>query len=69
MSEFRKKPIVINAWRHDGSQPLRLATLEGEMTAQPGDWIIIGVAGEVYSCKDDVFLKTYDVVTRHQEPS
>lgn len=35
-------------------------TLEGEMIAQPGDWIITGVKGEKYPCKDDIFRQTYE---------
>lgn len=37
-------------------------TLEGVMTAHYGDFIIKGVAGEVYSCKPDIFEATYDRV-------
>ena len=39
---------------------LVIATLEGEMTAKPGDWIIRGVAGEFYPCKPDIFAATYE---------
>ncbi len=39
---------------------LSIATLEGEMTAQPGDWIIRGVKGELYPCKPDIFEATYE---------
>lgn len=38
---------------------LRIDTLEGEMTAQLGDYIIRGVNGEFYPCKPDIFEKTY----------
>ena len=38
-------------------------TLEGEMTVSPGDWIIKGVEGEYYPCKDSIFKKTYEEVT------
>lgn len=41
---------------------LVLPTLEGDMRADPGDWIIQGVAGEVYPCKPDIFAATYDPV-------
>lgn len=41
---------------------LRIKTLEGEMTAQRGDWIIRGVKGEVYPCKPDIFEATYEPV-------
>lgn len=27
-----------------------------------GDWIITGVAGEKYACKDEIFKKTYEEV-------
>jgi hypothetical protein len=41
---------------------IRIETLEGEMTASPGDWVIRGVKGEFYPCKPDIFEATYDVV-------
>ena len=37
-------------------------TLEGIMRADPGDWIIQGVKGEVYPCKADIFDATYEPV-------
>lgn len=37
-------------------------TLEGTMTAKPGDWIIRGVAGEFYPCKPNIFEATYEAV-------
>ena len=39
-----------------------IETLEGEMIARPGDWIIKGVNGEFYPCKPDIFEKTYERV-------
>lgn len=35
-------------------------TLEGVMRANPGDWIIKGVQGELYPCKPDIFEATYE---------
>ena len=35
-------------------------TLEGVMTANPGDYIIKGVKGEFYPCKPDIFEETYE---------
>jgi hypothetical protein len=37
-------------------------TLEGSMIARPGDWIIRGVKGELYPCRDDIFRATYEAV-------
>jgi len=39
---------------------LRVFTLEGEMRAERGDWIIRGLKGEVYPCKPDLFAASYD---------
>lgn len=41
---------------------MRIPTLEGEMTASLGDYIIKGVSGEFYPCKPDIFEKTYEAV-------
>lgn len=41
---------------------LCIETLEGEMAVIKGDWIIRGVAGELYPCKDAIFAATYDPV-------
>lgn len=38
---------------------LTIPTLEGDMTALSGDYIIKGVNGEFYPCKPDIFKKTY----------
>lgn len=38
-----------------------IKTLEGTMKADPFDWIIKGVKGELYPCKPDIFQATYDV--------
>ena len=41
---------------------LLINTLEGEMIANIGDWIIQGVNGEIYPCKPDIFEKTYEEI-------
>lgn len=40
-----------------------ISTLEGDMVAQKGDYIIKGVQGEFYPCKPDIFNATYEVVS------
>ena len=40
-----------------------IPTLEGDMVAQKGDYIIKGVQGEFYPCKPDIFNATYEVVS------
>lgn len=41
---------------------IKINTLEGEIEASYGDWIIKGVKGEFYPCKPDIFEMTYERV-------
>jgi len=63
--KFRKRPVVIEAERL--TERVEIETLEGVMTGNPGDWIITGVAGERYPCRDDIFRATYEPV-HDEEP-
>lgn len=56
-----------DGWRvvqgtEDAESGLMVPTLEGDLMAKPGDWIIKGVKGEFYPCKPDIFSATYDPV-------
>jgi len=46
----------------DGYGTLVIPTLEGNMSARRGDYIIKGVQGEFYPCKPDIFEATYELV-------
>lgn len=70
MKDYRKKPVVIQAERFfgqhiDGTKLCEgfciIDTLEGRLTGDIGDWIIRGVKGELYPCKDDIFRATYEL--------
>lgn len=88
MARYRKKPVVIDAFRlggdnmpswfldkrdtneitthnedgryRGGPDYALINTLEGQMRAEYGDWIIRGVKGEIYPCKPDIFEATYE---------
>jgi hypothetical protein len=60
MAKFRKKPVVIEA--EQLIERTEIKTLEGVMVGNPGDWLITGVAGERYPCRDDIFRATYEEV-------
>lgn len=45
---------------HMSDAGLVIPTLEGDMLALHGDWIIKGVKREFYPCKNDIFEATYD---------
>ena len=51
----------------DMNGDLTITTLEGNMIARVGDYIVRGVDGEFYPCKNDIFLKTYEMVTNYKE--
>lgn len=42
---------------------LNVSTLEGSMRISVNDYVIKGVDGEFYPCKDNIFQLTYDEVT------
>ena len=48
------------AYNKNGKPVIIIKTLEGDMTADVGDWIIKGVMGEFYPCKPEIFKLTYD---------
>ena len=45
-----------------GETKLRIATLEGIMTASVGDFVIKGMKGELYPCREEIFWETYERV-------
>lgn len=60
MPKFRKKPIIVSAYQT--KDEITIHTLEGNMRAKKGDWIIIGIEGELYPCKKSVFEQIYEPV-------
>ena len=64
IAEFMKTPIRTKTSPEQGnpSGKITIETLEGDMTASIGDFIIKGIRGEFYPCKPDIFEKTYDEI-------
>ncbi len=76
--KYRKKPVVVEAEQFSQYKWLPflkrgdpcnfdgltwyIQTLEGDMAITEGDWIIKGIKGEFYPCKDDIFRLTYEPV-------
>lgn len=48
------------SWNANGDPTMTISTLEGDMIASLGDWIIKGISGEFYPCKPDIFAATYE---------
>lgn len=58
--------ICDTAWEVGKGIPfvfMKIKTLEGDMQANEGDYIIKGLRGEFYPCKPDVFEKKYEIIT------
>ena len=49
---------VVN-WRTQMPTFVRINTLNGITFANPGDWVVKGLAGEFYPCESKVFAATY----------
>lgn len=49
-------------WDDKESAYIRIETLEGDMLASHGDYVIRGVAGEFYPVKSQIFKETYEMV-------
>lgn len=63
--KYRKRPVVVEAYQTD--KEIIIHTLEGDMKASIGDYIITGVNSEQYPCKPDIFEKTYELAESEDE--
>lgn len=70
MTLYKKKPIIIEAEQYqlgmedgfnENGKPV-IHTLEGDYIISDGDMIIVGIKGERYPCKNDIFELTYEKV-------
>lgn len=82
MTKYRKKPVVIEAFRvgrdarpdwfeaelqrSASSWYYEIEDLESTMTAYEGDYIIKDANGKMYPCKPDIFEKTYESAAEEQ---
>jgi hypothetical protein len=62
ISDFTNRKSCLYGNRPNMGDELFIKTLEGEMVASIGDYIIKGVQGEFYPCKPDIFEQTYEKV-------
>ena len=63
MERYRKIPVVVEAYECEKEEIIH--TLEGDMIASVGDFVITGLKGEKYPCKPDIFWKTYERVAEN----
>ena len=66
-------PYPLPDWAQHESVDVRneyffVETLEGRMEGDADSWLIRGVEGELYPCKDSVFRATYEAVDGDASP-
>jgi hypothetical protein len=59
-AKYRKRPVVIDA--RQLTQRVEINTREGTVVGEPGDYLIVGVEGEIYPCGREIFEQTYEEV-------
>lgn len=62
MPEWCMTDKTVNQAETNNDMWLEIETLEGVMRANPGDFVIKGIKGEIYPCKSDIFLASYEEV-------
>lgn len=68
INEYIKEGILYFDALTPDTPPIELfiKTLEGTMHAPVGSYVIQGVRGEIYCCKEDIFLETYEPVLERE---
>lgn len=55
LENISKQIVVIR------SMEIKIRTLEGNIVMTDKDYLIVGIQGEIYPCKIDIFNKSYDM--------
>lgn len=55
-----KKPIAIDCVQIN--EPFVVETMEGTLSGKKGDWLMVGVRGEMYAIDAAIFEETYDII-------
>ena len=57
-----KRPIPIRCIQID--EPFEVETMEGPLRGKKGDWLMIGIRGEMYPCDREIFTETYELMEK-----
>ena len=52
---YKKKPVVVSAYQTE--EDIVVHTLEGNMVANKGSYIITGIHGEIYPCQKEILKR------------
>lgn len=61
--KVRKLPVIVHACQMDHPNGFKVTTLEGVVSGKYGDYLMVGIDGEKYPCRKDIFEKTYEHVS------
>lgn len=57
----------LRARRHDGPEVINVRTSDGELRADPGDWIVTDERGDIDVTKPATFGQSYHVLPFHED--
>lgn len=55
-----KKPIPVKCYQMN--EAFEVETMEGTLKGKAGDYLMIGVRGEMYPCDKEIFHETYEII-------
>ncbi len=55
-----KKPLPIRCIQI--KEPFKVETMEGSLEGKAGDYLMIGIKGEIYPCAKEIFEETYEII-------
>ena len=68
MLAVRKRPVIVHAAQIHFPEGFEVTTKEGKLRGKPGDYLMIGVAGEKYPIDREIFERTYDILNPVSRP-
>ncbi|WP_088340325.1 hypothetical protein [Robiginitalea sediminis] len=60
-----KRPIPVRCFQIE--EPFRVETMEGTLDGKAGDWLMVGIHGEMYPIDREIFEATYQLLTEEGE--
>ena len=57
-----KKPVPLRCVQIN--EPFKVETMEGVLEGKSGDYLMIGIKGEMYPCEKKIFEETYEIVKK-----
>lgn len=56
-----KKPIPVKCFQM--KEPFSVETMEGVLEGKAGDYLMVGIKGEMYPCDKAIFEESYEIMS------